>query len=225
MIAALLFAAAVAATPLSPEAKASFQPVVDAIARERAAQAALPPPKDDAEKLRRLGRLDQAPRRALNGVDFGKAPEAERAAARKAMGEAIEAVDDETRAAVLAMVPREGWFSFSKYGEEAARAAFLIVQHGDKELWRRFLPVIEARVAKGEAAGADYALMYDRLATTEGRPQRYGSQTHCVNGRMEPFPLEDPAKVDALRKQMGVMPERFADAVAISARYATLCAK
>lgn len=222
---ALMGAPALAQTPpLSSGAQAAIQPLINAIAAERAAQAKLPPPKDDAEKLLRLGRLDQAPRQSLKDVDFKKAPEGERDAARKAMGAAIGAVDDETQKAVLAMVPPEGWFSFSRYGVEPARAAFLIVQHGDKAMWKRFLPVIEAMVAQKEAAGTDYALMYDRLAVSEGRPQRYGSQTHCVAGKMEHFPLEDPARVEELRKQVG-FPWTYAEDQVQAAKFASLCPK
>ena len=215
MIAALFFAAALAATPadLSAEARAAIAPVLDAIAAERAAQAKLPPPKDDAEKLIRLGRLDQAPRMALPLVDLSKAPAAERAATGVAMNAAIKAVDAEAEAEVLKMVPPEGWFTRSRYGVEAANAAFLIIQHSRVENWRRFLPVIEPLVARGEASGESYALMYDRLAVNEGRPQRYGSQFRCQAGKLAPFPLEDPVRVDAWRKQMG-MSRTYADQLA-----------
>ncbi|MBL8771661.1 MAG: hypothetical protein JNK30_09795 [Phenylobacterium sp.] len=200
MFTALLLAAAIA-------------PVIDAIAAERAAQARLPPPREDRERLERLGRLDQAPRMALKDVDLGRAPEAERELAFKAMGAAMQNVDRTVEAQVLAMVPPEGWFSRSKYGEEASRAAFMIIQHSSVENWRRFLPVIERFVAQGEASGADYALMYDRLATTEGRPQRYGSQLRCVDGKLAPFPLEDASRVEAWRREAG-MPFTYAEQLA-----------
>jgi hypothetical protein len=223
LLASLAFAMAAATAPLSPQAQAAIQPVIDAIAAERAAQARLPPPEDDAEKLRRLGRLDQAPRRALKDVDFTKAPEAERKAARAAMGAAIDQVDDAAEAEVLRLVPAEGWFARSKYGEEAARAAFLIIQHSTIENWRRFLPVIERFVARGEADGNSYALLYDRLATSEGRPQRYGSQSRCVDGEMQPYPLEDSARVDEFRRQMRLDPVSFAEYAAASKRFSYLC--
>lgn len=215
MIAVLLFAAALATAPpeLSPDARAAIAPVLDAIAAERAAQAKLPPPKDDAEKLVRLGRLDQAPRMALGYVDLSKAPASERAATGIVVGAAMKAVDAETEAQVLKMVPPEGWFTRSKYGHEAANAAFQIIQHSSIENWRRFLPVIKRLVAKGEASGESYALMYDRLAISEGRPQRYGSQLRCEGGKLAPYPLENPLRVEELRKQMG-MPFTYADQLA-----------
>ncbi|MEW5684542.1 MAG: DUF6624 domain-containing protein [Pseudomonadota bacterium] len=215
MLASLIFAAALAgATPsLSPEAFSAIAPVVEAIAQERAAQAKLPPPKDDREKLIRLSKLDQAPRMALRHVDFSKAPAAEVPAAKAALTAALKEVDALTEAEVMRMVPPEGWFARSRYGEDGERAAFLIIQHSSIENWRRFLPVIERFVAKGEASGESYALMYDRVAITDKRPQRFGSQLRCEGGKLVPYPLEDPARVEAWRKEMG-MPFTYAEQLA-----------
>jgi hypothetical protein len=201
---ALAAALATASVPLSPAARSAIAPVLDAIAAERTAQAKLPAPKDDAEKLVRLGRLDQAGRIAIGRVDFSKAPEAERALARKAMGDTIDQVDAANQSELLKMLPPEGWFTFSQYGREAATAAFHIVQHSDVAQWRRFVPVLERLVAQGEAEGQSYALMYDRLAVNEGRPQRYGSQLRCVGGHWQAYPLEDPSNVDERRRSMGL---------------------
>jgi hypothetical protein len=207
MLASLMIAVVLATAPgppLSPQARASIAPVLDAIAAERAAQAQLPPPKDDIERIIRLGRLDQAGRRALSQVDFSKAPEPERLAARKAMGDAIDEVDASNLSELLKLVPPEGWFIISKYGRGASRAAFHIIQHSNLELWRRFVPILEPLVAKGEVEGPDFALMYDRLEMNEGRPQRYGSQFKCVDGKFQLHPLQDPSRVDDLRRAVGL---------------------
>ena len=119
----------------------------------------------------------------------------------------MEQIDKANQQALLAMVPPEGWFPISRYGPEAAKAAFLIVQHGDPTLWRRFLPVIERMAKTGEAEGTAYALMYDRLALSEGRPQRFGSQMDCRGGRYAPAePLEDPKALDERRLAYGLKP-------------------
>jgi hypothetical protein len=215
MLANLLFAAAVAAAPvqLSPQARAAIAPVLDAIAQERAAQAALPPPNNESEPVERLGRLDQAPRLAMDKVDLSQAPPEERDAARRAVAQAIHEADVANEAALFKLVPPEGWFGSSRYGDDAARAAFEILQHSDTDQQRRLLPVLEAFVAFGDAEGPDYALMYDRLAVGDGRPQRYGSQLHCENGKMTPYPVEDPAGLDDRRRSVGFV-EPYAGYVA-----------
>lgn len=216
LVAALLGASE--APPLSARAATLIAPVGQALDAERKAQAILPPPANDAERLERMGRLDQVGRRVLTGVDLSALPPDEVKVARKAMWAPIEAADAENEKALLAMVPPEGWFLKSRYGPRAAQAAFTIVQHADLSLWRRFVPVLEPLVAKGEVDGQSYGLMYDRLAINEGRPQRYGSQMTCKDGKYVVDRLEAPETVDERRKAMG-FPETLAEYEAIFARY------
>lgn len=201
-------AAQIMAAPaeISPETRILIAPVAASIAAVREEHAKLPPPKSDAERLVRMGQLDQAPRQALGKIDFPKIPAAERKGAMTAISQQIVPIDEANLKALLEMVPPEGWFTISAYGPEAAKAAFHIVQHSDAEQWRRFTPILEPLVAKGEVDGSDFALMFDRLATNEGRPQRYGSQFKCVAGRFELHTLEDPDRVNELRRQVGLPP-------------------
>lgn len=205
---ALVFAAFLAVqepASLSPEARALIAPVAEAIAAEEARQAALPPATSDRERLERMGVLDQVGRRALNPIDLSVLPEAERQAANTAMWTRLMATDRRLMAELLTMVPPEGWFLKSVYGDRAASAAFLIVQHSGLEHWRRFVPVLEPLVAAGEVDGQSYGLMYDRLAENEGRPQRYGTQVTCKAGKwvIDRDNLEDPENADARRREMG----------------------
>lgn len=208
MLVSLVFAAALAgAAPiLSPEALSAVAPVHDAIAREKAAQAKLPPTENDGETLVRMARLDQAARAGMGAVDPSKIPAAERNAAFQAIVQEIGAVDRANQTALLAMLPPEGWFTIGRYGKEASKAAFVIVQHADVDLWRRFVPVLEPLAAKGEVAGGDFALMHDRLENAEGRRQLYGSQVKCRGGQWVPEPIEDPSGLDQRRARLGMEP-------------------
>ncbi len=188
---------------LSRESRTAIRLVVEALETEKARQAALDPPTSDRERLERMGVLDQIGRRALNSVDYSRLPTDERPAARAAVWRVLGDNDRALMGELLAMVPPEGWFLKSVYGEQAAASAFLIVQHSGPEHWRRFLPVLEPLVAKGEVDGEEYGLMYDRLAVSEGRPQRYGTQMVCRDGRWAVDTLEDPEKVDVRRQEMG----------------------
>ena len=190
---------------LSPEARALIAPVAEAVAAEEARQAALPPPANDRERLERMGVLDQVGRRALTPIDLSVLPEDQRQAATSAMWTQLMAIDKRLLDELLTMVPEEGWFLKSVYGEQASKAAFLIIQHSDVENWRRFVPILEPLVARGEVEGQSYGLMYDRLAVNEGRPQRYGTQMACKGGKwvIDRENLEDPENADARRAAMG----------------------
>jgi hypothetical protein len=191
------------ASPPSPEALARIAPVEAAIKSARQAQSQLPPPANDAERLLRMLEVEQAARNAMNTIDLHDLPKPDRDAAFQAMWAPVHAVDAANQASLLQMLPPEGWFYASKYGPEAANAAFLIVQHGNLDLWRRFVPVLEPLVAAREVQGPAYALMFDRLALSEGRPQRYGSQMSCKAGKFVVSALEDPDHVEDRRKAMG----------------------
>lgn len=206
----MILAATIAADlPTSPEGRELITAIEQSIAKAREQNAALPPAQTDVERLARLRELDQAPRRIITSFDFGRIPEADRSRALNAASARIEAVDDENLKALLAMAPPEGWFLRSKYGK-AAETAFHIVQHSDVETQKRFLPTLEKLVPVGEFDGQNYGMMFDRVAISEGRLQRYGSQFRCDGGKWRPYPIEDADQLDARRKAMG-FPGGFAE--------------
>lgn len=202
----LLQAAPVApAGVLSAESSAVIAPVLNVLAEEQKRQAEAPPPGDDTERFLRMYRLDQMGRKAMQAVDLSDLPPEQAKAAERAMWAAQSAVDDANLDALLEMLPPEGWFYKSRYGEGPSQTAFLIIQHSELEQWRRFVPILEPLVATGEVDGQQFGLMYDRLAINENRPQRYGTQMACKDGRwvIDRENLEDPANADKRRAQMG----------------------
>lgn len=148
----------------------------------------------------------QVGRELERDLDLSGLPEHERSLAYGALMEEMSAIAHANHVALLTMIPPEGWFHRSHYGGEATQAAFLIVQHADLPLWRRFVPLLEPLVRTGEVDGAMFALMYGRLALGEGRSQRYGSQRVCVDGRYRAGPPEDPEGIDIRRASVGLGP-------------------
>ncbi len=190
---------------LSAEARALIGPVLETITEEKRRQAEAPPPQHDQERFLRMYRLDQMGREAMLKIDLSTLPPEQEQAANRVMWQAQNDADEANLDALLAMLPPEGWFLKSRYGEGPSQTAFLIIQHSNLEQWRRFVPVLEPLVAAGEVDGAQFGLMYDRLAVNEGRPQRYGTQVTCKNGRwvIDYDNLEDPANADHRRAEAG----------------------
>lgn len=188
----------------------AVRPVVDAIKKAQAAEAALPPATTAREKLERLGRLDQSGRMHIQEVDWGKLGPKEGLEARKRIAAVMEPVDDANLAELRKLIPAEGWFSLQEVGEAGIKASFHIVQHGDLATMKVVLPRLRAAAERGEVDGASYAAMYDRVATTEGRPQRYGTQFHCVGGQIAAYPLENPDQVEVNRRALRFT-QTFAD--------------
>ena len=180
--------------------------VRDAIVRARVRLARLPPATQDHDILLRLRDLDEATWKAVGQVDFAAIPLDQKIQAKAAIGALVAPVDQENQGALLAMLPPEGWFAISRYGADGEDAAYRVVLHGDIDLWRRFAPVVGRFAAVGEANGGHYALLSDRLAVHEGRPQAYGSQVTCTDGVYQPYPIDDPEHLDERRLKLGLTP-------------------
>lgn len=106
------------------------------------------------------------------------------------------------------LVNAHGWPGKSLVGVDGANAAWLFAQHADRhpQLQHKFLDLLRAAVAAGEASATNLAYMEDRVRVAEGRPQLYGTQFTGVVVRYEPFPIEDPEQVDARRAAVGLGP-------------------
>ncbi|MFG3252927.1 DUF6624 domain-containing protein [Streptomyces sp. NPDC048172] len=95
----------------------------------------------------------------------------------------------------------------------ASEAAWVLAQHADHQIdvQRLALGLLEAAVEAG-GAGPDgprhLAFLRDRLAVNEGREQTYGTQIGGITdeGAPVPWPVADPAGMDARRAEVGIPP-------------------
>jgi len=107
-------------------------------------------------------------------------------------------------------VSLRGWFTISKYGADADFAAWLLVQHADRDVpfQTEMLRILEPLVPAKETGQINYAYLHDRVAVNSGRPQRYGTQGRCTAaGVWEPREVEEPETLDERRAAVGLPPE------------------
>ena len=118
----------------------------------------------------------------------------------------VARTDAENTARMKQVLATHGWPGKSLVMQDGARAAWLLVQHADTDLafQKQALGMLEDAVAKGEAEAADLAYLTDRVLVGEGKPQRYGTQFHTIDGKLVPRPIEDEANVDLLRAVAGL---------------------
>lgn len=154
-----------------------------------------------AELLQRVA-ADQAVReRVVTAMRAGSAPDSSTMAD-------LAAADSANTAWLQSMVERHGWPDRETIGEDGANAAFLLVQHADRDtaFQARVLPALEAAHRRGQAKGQHVALLTDRIARGRDEPQVYGTQATLRDGRMVPDPIRDSSGVDARRATMGLPP-------------------
>jgi hypothetical protein len=117
-------------------------------------------------------------------------------------------IDADNTAYMKSVIDKHGWPGKSMVGDDGALAAFLMVQHADRDpaFQKKCLPLMEAAVLAKEASASQLALLTDRVLLAEGKQQRYGSQFTVVDGKSVPRPIEDPEHVDARRAAVGLPP-------------------
>jgi hypothetical protein len=158
---------------------------------------------------------------AVELLDLFERDQAARNAAVEAMGAAdasvdfeslwaaVAAIDAESSAYLETLIAEHGWPTVSLVGERAAHAAWLLVQHADArpELQERALALMRPLVASGEASGVDVAYLEDRVRVARGDAQLFGTQFGAdENGVQRPFAIEDAARVDERRAELGLEP-------------------
>jgi hypothetical protein len=118
-------------------------------------------------------------------------------------------VDAGNTAWLRKVVGELGWIDAGRFGAPASNAAFLLVQHSaDLSLMTAALPEIEKDLkAKRLRDAQPFALLYDRTRLMLGEKQRYGTQLgRNLKGEAVVLPLEDRARVEELRKEIGIFP-------------------
>lgn len=121
----------------------------------------------------------------------------------------IEAVHLENAALLERAIEAIGWPGHGVVGDEAASAAFMILQHAISrpDLQRRGLELILDAIPKGQANALDAAYLSDRIATFEGREQVFGTQFDWdSSGLLSPSPIREPESVDERRASVGLPP-------------------
>jgi hypothetical protein len=98
-----------------------------------------------------------------------------------------------------------GWPTVSKVGQDAAHAAWLLIQHADHEVaFQKECLALMKSMPEAEVEKRDAAYLEDRVRVNTDELQLYGTQFDEVDGSFIPRPIENPEQVDERRLQMGL---------------------
>ncbi|TBR23167.1 hypothetical protein EPO15_06560 [bacterium] len=212
LLSALAACAAPSAPPLSRVDADLAALKRDTAARLEAFDREPPRPADTRwvkAKLAVMAETDSFVRRAFFSPEGRGYSKDETRAFMKGLDGQMVALDRRNTADLKGLLSSRDWFTVAEFGPEADAQAWLVVQHADldgsfqKDVLRRLEPL----AAKGQTSPANFAFLFDRVATNEGRLQRYGTQGGCAGpGVWRPNAVEDPARTDERRAAVGLPP-------------------
>lgn len=125
-------------------------------------------------------------------------------------------IDSSNEIYISGILDKYGWLGADEVGGRGNSTLFLVIQHAPLETQEKYLPMMQLAVKEGKASGSQLALLEDRIALRNNRPQIYGSQIGSMpnNGEKVVLPLLDPKNVNQRRAEVGLGPiedytERF----------------
>jgi tetratricopeptide (TPR) repeat protein len=99
-----------------------------------------------------------------------------------------------------------GWVGPDKVGSKASMTLFLVLQHSELKVQKKYFPLLKKAVDEGNAKPEWLALMEDRIAILDHEQQTYGTQLffYPKENQYIVLPLKDPDNVDIRRKKVGL---------------------
>lgn len=162
----------------------------------------------ERQQLLQRAQADQQVRVASNAASQGTAPDG---AAAQAIYKHTYEVDGDNLTWLKAQVQKSGFPTVAQVGEQGMSAAFLLVQHADRDpaFQASALQTLKSRGSDKGIKNSDFALLTDRVLRAQKKPQRYGTQfgaDPAHPGKMVMEPVEDMAHLDERRARMGLLP-------------------
>ncbi|MBK7844514.1 MAG: hypothetical protein IPJ71_12615 [Bdellovibrionales bacterium] len=168
------------------------------------------------QKLAHMVGVDQFMRKYLSITYEHKYTPKEERHFWKEFGPRWKDVDTTNTNDLKELIKTYDWFRITDFDKTADQNAWLLVQHADHDpvFQKETLSKLEKLYKSGDTNPQNYAYLVDRVAAswndiTKRQLQLYGTQGTCVApGKWEPIPMEEPANVDARRKEVGLGPHK-----------------
>lgn len=101
------------------------------------------------------------------------------------------------------IVAKYGWPSKRLVGLDGSHAAFELLQQADLPFQEQALALMQA-LPPGQVVKLDLALLTDRVAIRNHKPQVYGTQLLCLDNQLGPGPVVDPENLNKRREEIGL---------------------
>ena len=104
------------------------------------------------------------------------------------------------------VLEKNGWMGISEVGELANQTLWLVIQHAPLNIQKKYLPLLEKSVKKGESKARYLAFLQDRILMREDKKQIYGTQSLWDKEKQKNviWPINDYKTVNQRRKEVGL---------------------
>lgn len=104
------------------------------------------------------------------------------------------------------ILEQNGWMGISEVGELANQTLWLVIQHAPLDIQKKYLPLLEKSVKKGESKARYLAFLQDRILMREDKKQIYGTQSLWNKEKKKNviWSITDYKKVNKRRKEVGL---------------------
>jgi len=111
------------------------------------------------------------------------------------------------------IIKEYGWPTYTMVGKVAADGAFMVIQHSNNQIQKKYLDQLLDAAKRKEASSQSVALLQDRITSEDFHYQIYGTQVFQMKdpatGKLSKYtyyPIQDEENVDKRRKEMGLIP-------------------
>lgn len=109
---------------------------------------------------------------------------------------------------VTLILDEHGFQDPQDVGMTASQGLFLVIQHADLEIQRKYFSMLQQAEKDGKLLSSNFAIFLDRVYMREGKDQLYGSQgfKDKTTGKQYIYPIADVDQLDERRKAMALPP-------------------
>lgn len=117
-------------------------------------------------------------------------------------------IDQQNLNIVASIIEKCGMPTLNDVNEKQLSAIWLVIQHADKSIRKKYFPILKTAAENGDLSKRDIAMMEDRMMMDTDKPQIYGTQVfkESSSGLWKLYKIKNPERVNIRRSEVGFEP-------------------
>ncbi|MCS3795261.1 DUF6624 domain-containing protein [Niastella sp. OAS944] len=107
---------------------------------------------------------------------------------------------------IIKIIDKFGWPGIDDVGSKGNLTVFLVIQHADSATQKKYLPLLKRSIKNHQSSPDFYGYLLDRIMTSEGKKQIYGTQLTLdeKTNKYILLPVKHPGRINKRRKKLGL---------------------